>query len=515
MFVACRSSTDDTGMRQPPPIYSEDGRMQTHDPLIGGIQVAYLNANPGTLGAIVYDAETWEPYALSNQHVFFHAPQHDGDGEGRPASQPTLQGDPDLNLIGTVLRARKEPDCAIVRLNGRRTASGQLFGGYVRRGITGSTDPQKGMRVIKSGLTTNVTIGRIVEVYDNGPTKPKTFLIRSEKPDEQWLCGHGDSGAVWLEIDSMAAVGLHFSHPGTDADEFSVEAFAYSIRDVERSLGVVARRKAHYSQASLEAPALAQLGAITLVGWISPDQRRLSFAQTYTGRDLAQVTALQDRSSSGLDVTTMGAVFFCAWTGAGNDQLNVFRSVDGVSWIRKDTFSGMHSRLTPALKPFGDWLYLAWCDRDSGQLVVMRSQPDIGQWRDVQTLRWKTTMAPRLTEFQNELYLLFQNPDTGSLQVIKSSDGVTWAFASDLRTGTDATAALHTHGDSLYVGWRIPSDSRVGIYSSKDGVSWGDYLHLFSMSRYGVAMGRVGSSFAWAFAGTDTPSTLNMFLYDW
>jgi len=68
-------------------------------------------------------------------------------------------------------------------------------------------DAEVGMRVVKSGAATGVTIGVVAEVTP--------MLITIEKPTESpadyVLSDLGDSGAVWLDAQTGNAVGLHFT----------------------------------------------------------------------------------------------------------------------------------------------------------------------------------------------------------------------------------------------------------------------------------------------------------------
>lgn len=62
-----------------------------------------------------------------------------------------------------------------------------------------------GLRVMKSGLLTGVTEGIVAEVHDD------RLIITpvGNYPDDYMLTGRGDSGALWVDVESRSAVALH------------------------------------------------------------------------------------------------------------------------------------------------------------------------------------------------------------------------------------------------------------------------------------------------------------------
>lgn len=89
-------------------------------------------------------------------------------------------------------------------------------------------DAVVGMRVVKSGAETGVTIGIVTEVTDTLITIVSPPIV----PDDYVLSDRGDSGAVWLDADTGRAIGLHFS--GRDGNV----AFARPLGRVLADLGL-------------------------------------------------------------------------------------------------------------------------------------------------------------------------------------------------------------------------------------------------------------------------------------
>jgi hypothetical protein len=186
-----------------PPISGDPGK--PYRPLVSGVRIMNaITGYPGTLGCIGLDADD-KPWIVSCYHVL---------GRGRLHAnivgndEPILQSTPDLGG-GVVARTR------ISKMNSALDYGAAI----VVPEIDVSTavleldklqrvaDAEVGMRVVKSGAATGVTMGVVAEVTP--------VLITIEKPaeasEDYMLTDRGDSGAVWMDAQTGNAVGLHFS----------------------------------------------------------------------------------------------------------------------------------------------------------------------------------------------------------------------------------------------------------------------------------------------------------------
>ena len=148
---------------------------------------------PGTLGMIV--AHGGANYLISAKHVLAGNRPAVGDAICQPA------GTTDVAIVE---RVSQRLDCAAARL-----VAGQAFAFEVLNigTLAPPRDPAEGMRVIKAGAATGVSEGKIVRLNgDEIVIKPL-----ADFPLEYELSAAGDSGAVWLESQSRAPVGLHYS----------------------------------------------------------------------------------------------------------------------------------------------------------------------------------------------------------------------------------------------------------------------------------------------------------------
>ncbi len=162
--------------------------------LRGGLQIMSREVGePGTLGMIVVSGGA--PFLISARHVLAKNRPGIGDAICQPAG---------TNTIATVERVSDRLDCASARLS-----DGQLYALEILHIglLTAPRDPVEGMCVIKTGAATGVTEGRITRVEGDEITiKPL-----SDFPLEYQLSDVGDSGAIWVESESRAPIGLHYS----------------------------------------------------------------------------------------------------------------------------------------------------------------------------------------------------------------------------------------------------------------------------------------------------------------
>lgn len=201
-------------------------RGDPHRPLVSGIRITNgITGSPGTLGCIGVDVDD-KPWIVSCYHVL---------GRGRQAigmphnNEPILQSTLDLGG-GIVARTR------IDKMNSALDYGAAIIVPDI--GVTTSVfeldkiqqiaDAVVGMRVMKSGAETGVTMGMVTDVTAS--------LITIESPpdagDTHVLSGGGDSGAIWLDVETGRAVGLHFQ--GRDSNT----AFARPLGVVMGALGL-------------------------------------------------------------------------------------------------------------------------------------------------------------------------------------------------------------------------------------------------------------------------------------
>lgn len=168
------------------------------------------NGHRGTLGALLRDADTGAFYALSCSHVMSLWNQY---GPGHAIR--LLQGN-DAIAFATLHKASRFTTChpmttdaAIAKLDTRSRPSPRI----PRIGYPASPiEPSLNMPVRKYGSATGYTSGKITYVaatvlVDKGYTFTKVLLANM-------VAARGDSGALAVESDSRAALGLVFASNG-------------------------------------------------------------------------------------------------------------------------------------------------------------------------------------------------------------------------------------------------------------------------------------------------------------
>jgi len=191
-----------------PPIYHRKVR-----PAMGGLSIGHYEISAGTFGCVVRDRG--DVYILSNNHVL--ANENRGV-EGDPILQPGRfdGGKTDRDVLArldTYVALDPEGanlvDCAIAQpFNAEDVTTDILNVG----GLRGSRDPTIDEKVMKSGRTTRLTNGTVVDVsatlrvgYAMGSMIfQDQFLVRGERGS---FSAGGDSGAVIVAHDGHA-VGL-------------------------------------------------------------------------------------------------------------------------------------------------------------------------------------------------------------------------------------------------------------------------------------------------------------------
>ena len=472
------------------------------DPVLGGVEIINATLDPehiGTLGAIVFDQNN-SPMALSNHHVF--VANHTNGAQNEGVNQPGTAAPDDR--IGAVVRSNRNLDCAVAALNTTRHISTSIidFPG----GIKGVIEPAIGMQVTKSGRTTDTTTGMIEGVNGNN------IIIVPIPGQFQELSLNGDSGAIWLEKSSHAAVGLHFAGE-TLADPDKERAVAKIISRVASALDIKLRRKTTLNESSHLGPAAATLGGGLLLGWVSADSLELNFMSSRDGANFGVKATPGEISPATPALTVFRNRYVTAWVGAGNNRVSVMQSDDGSAWTGKVTL-GETSQSAPALTVFNDQLYVAWRNIGDDSLSVMRSNDGLN-WQDKITLSSETTHSgPALTALGAQLLLGWRGAGDNQINLLRSADGASFSDKVTLDETTASRPALHVHGGRFYLAWQGVGDRRLNVLESVDGFSWLNKLILRESCLNGPALASLGNDFVWNWIESDSPHRLSTLLYE-
>ena len=175
-----------------------------------------LNPASGTRGTIglLLTSDGFDRWLLSCYHVVcrpYRLGQVVPFGFGEAVFQPDAAAAiaPVAILAPGLIRPLPERmlDAAAVRIDGERTVD-EILGldGIIR--VNGVIPPQLGMPVIKSGAMTGVTHGIVSSVLQF-PAGLRVEVDFDPNEADQSFVAPGDSGAVWIDRITGAAVAMH------------------------------------------------------------------------------------------------------------------------------------------------------------------------------------------------------------------------------------------------------------------------------------------------------------------
>ncbi len=209
-------------------------RARRATPMRGGISISNAHTyGYGTLGGLVIDRETGARMILSNWHVLatqWHA------RPGWPIYQPGRgDGGSQGDLVARLSRDAMSSslDAAVAELAGSRDLVNDQFELAPVRGVSWA---QFGMEVVKSGRRTGITRGRVTGVegtarmnYSGVNRLIRNVMTIEPRVDRGQVSAGGDSGSLWLQEETMHAVGLHFA--GGDNPELALAMDIQPILD--------------------------------------------------------------------------------------------------------------------------------------------------------------------------------------------------------------------------------------------------------------------------------------------
>ena len=186
-------------------------RRRRRDPAQPGISVGPAAGPAGTLGAFMFDNVSQATCVLSAAHVLFaRQTSIPGDAVVQPARMHGGVADGFARLA----RFDTVTDAAIAVLESgaasERLVSGVAVGTAVE--FSAVAEPHHGQVLTKSGASTGVTTA-IVDGIGAFEGLEDAFILLPVEGGPEVISKAGDSGAVWYDAQTGAAVGLHCKGP--------------------------------------------------------------------------------------------------------------------------------------------------------------------------------------------------------------------------------------------------------------------------------------------------------------
>ena len=170
-------------------------------------------------------------------------------------------------------------------------------------------------------------------------------------------------------------------------------------------------------------------------------------------------------------------ILFVAWTGVGNNRLNVAVVTlggDKVGLADKVTLPlGWDSSRSPALASFGGALHLAWKD-DSDRLNVASSTDGGQTFRQPFTSNETSPQAPTLAVHDGRLLIGWKGDGNDLLNVatVTISGGVATAISGKVIIPTETSPlspSLASLGEVLFLSWKGDGNDYLNVMQSTDG----------------------------------------------
>jgi len=246
------------------------------------------------------------------------------------------------------------------------------------------------------------------------------------------------------------------------------------------------------SQTSPASPALCVHNGKIYIAWTGTGNGLLNVSQvTFDGNGNATsitqpVLVGGNTSTQGPSLASVGGNLYIAWTGNGNDKINIAVSTnDGASFVEPPHVSSMTTPCTPALCALGLRLFVAWKGDGNDQLNVADctfSGPSVTSLTNIKVLGDTSPLAPSLAAIGNTLYLAWRSNGSDTLNIMYSTDtGNTFGgkYVSS-ETSSDAPA-LAAYGSDLFIAWR--GDGNTNLNASLVGIVNGT-INGFTTPKY-------------------------------
>jgi len=188
-------------------------------PLCGGMSCGHSKITAGTLGGLVYDNASKKPLGLSNNHVFAACSTYENPQAaiGDPIFSPGLYDSSGIEYpFGKLYKfvpmnstTDNFVDCALVEPDIETDLSSEIIGLGEPQGWEYS---REGMRLIKSGRSSGITEGTIIDRFASLEIDYGSNIIHMT---DTIVTGKtaigGDSGSFALSKDNNKVVGLLFA----------------------------------------------------------------------------------------------------------------------------------------------------------------------------------------------------------------------------------------------------------------------------------------------------------------
>lgn len=262
-------------------------------------------------------------------------------------------------------------------------------------------------------------------------------------------------------------------------------------------------------ETSGNSPALASLDETLCLAWTGVGNNQLNVnCSVDNGATFAGKKTLRDTSLHPPTLCANQGRLFIAWTGVGNDQLNVAKM--NVSYNNISGFSGKvtlneTSPHAPSLASLNGLLYLAWTSAGSHKLNIAVSTDNGATFINKYVSSQTSTAAPTLVAQNGVLYIAWKGDGNDQMnvgQVALSGNTITnVTHVVTLPDTSKNTPALAANG-ALYLAWRGDGNDNLNVEKSTNGgASFANKWTTPQRSSAAPALGSINGSVFLAWSG--------------
>jgi hypothetical protein len=266
-------------------------------------------------------------------------------------------------------------------------------------------------------------------------------------------------------------------------------------------------------ETSTQHPSLASLNGLLYLAWTGDGNNKLNvLCSADNGHSFVGKYTSTETSSQAASLATHNGLLFLGWKGNGNDNLNVARgtlSGDIVTGISNKITLGDTSSNTPVLASFNGVLYLAWTGTGNNQLNIMSSTDNGATFHNKFTSQETSSQGPGLTQHNGALYIAWKgngNADLNVAQVDVATNPISLIHKVTLAETSSQSPTLASANGKLYLGWKGNGNNNLNVaYSTNDGATFlGKYVSPETSTLAPVLCEHTSSLFvAWTGVGND------------
>jgi hypothetical protein len=304
------------------------------------------------------------------------------------------------------------------------------------------------------------------------------------------LCGYGSIAWLASQLGVQVPAGIDGTKPGYALftwdsigiiDEPSMiaitqEAWLRNPTTVVKPSGSVFTGKVTLAETSQQSPALACTTTFLHLAWSGVGNNQLNLLCSPNGQTFGPKYTSAETSPVAPALCGHNGILIMAWKGDGNNQLNVahvtLSGMQATGLTNKVTLADT-SPLSPALASFNGRLYIAWRGDGNNNLNIMSSGDNGATFTGKYTSPETSAAAPSLSVDGGNLIISWKGEGNDHLNVahvLVNGPNVTgFGNKVTLADTSPVSTAVTTSGNKLFLAWKGDGNNNLNVESSTNG----------------------------------------------